>query len=327
MTTEHTARIPRTDIEVFRLNLGGNVFGWTADREESFAVLDAFADRGGDFVDTADVYSAWGEGHTGGESEDIIGQWFERTGRRDETVIATKVGSWDQRPGLSPANVAAALDDSLRRLRTDRVDLYYAHRDDEETSAEDLAAGFDAVVRSGKARAIGMSNLSPERQRAWLEAARANGLAAPVAIQPQHSLVHRAAVEGTPGHPEDGYGALAREYDLAVFPYFALAAGFLTGKYRSAADVGSGARSAAVGGYATPAGFAVVDELLAVAAEVGAPPASVAIAWLLAKGATAPIASARTVEQLDPLFAAVDLALDAEQVARLDRASAPYLRE
>ena len=317
--TEKTTRIGRSDIEIFPLNLGGNVFGWTADAQQSFAVLDAFVERGGNFIDTADVYSAWVEGNTGGDSEEIIGQWFEKSGKRDSTVIATKVSQHPQRQGLSPANVAAGLDDSLKRLRTDHVDLYYAHFDDESVSPEDLAAGFDAVVKAGKARTVGISNLSPQRATAWIEAARAGGLAEPVALQPQYNLLHRGDVEG-----ENGYAALAAKYDLAIFPYFALAAGFLTGKYSGPQDLSQSARGDRLGDYATPAGFDVVSVVKDVAQEHDVQPASVAIAWLLAKGVTAPIASARTVDHLDPLFAAVDLTLSDEQVAQLDEASAKF---
>ncbi|WOP19448.1 aldo/keto reductase [Raineyella sp. LH-20] len=311
------ARIPSLDTEIFPLNLGGNTFGWTSDRDGSEAVLDAFVAGGGNFVDTADSYSAWVPGNQGGESETILGDWMAARGNRDGLVIATKVGALATRKGLAPDNVRAAVDDSLRRLRTDRIDLYYAHYDDPERPIEEIAATFDGLVKDGRIRAIGMSNLTPERMRGWLDVAAAEGLTAPVAIQPEYNLVSRLAYE-------TAFRPLADEAGLAVFPYYALASGFLSGKYRTEADLVGAARAGAAKGRLTADGLAVVDAVVAVAGQHGAAPATVALAWLLAKGITAPIVSARTVEQLPALMAAPGLALSPEQVDALDQASAPF---
>lgn len=301
------------------LVLGGNTFGWTSDEDESFAVLDAFLAAGGRQIDTADVYSAWAPGNDGGVSEAVIGRWLAARGTRDQVVLATKVGSLASRKGLARENVEAALEDSLARLGTDRVDLYYAHSDDETQSPAELARTFDSLVRAGKVGAIGISNLSPERQRAWIEAARAEELTVPSAIQVQYSLAHRADVE-------NGYGQVAEENDLALFSYFSLAAGLLTGKYRSAGDLEGVARGAQLTGYGTPEGFVLVDVLIDVAARHDAEPTAVALAWLRAKGVTAPVASARTTAQLPALVAGAVLELTTEDVAALDEASAPFTR-
>lgn len=311
------ARITGIDAEIFPLNLGGNALGWTTDADGSFAVLDAFAAAGGNFIDTADSYSQWAPGNAGGESETIIGAWLAARGNRDEVVVATKVGGLATRKGLAPATIRAAADDSLRRLGVDVIDLYYAHHDDIAQPIGDIARAFDALVRAGKVKAVGMSNLSPERQQEWLDAAASAGLAAPVAMQPHYNLVHRREYEVD-------YGPLAARHSLAVMPYYALASGFLTGKYRTPADKASSARGEGAGRYLTPDGLAVLAVLGDVADELGVAPASVALAWLLAKGVTAPIASARVPGQLAPLFAGVELTLDAEQVERLDAASRPF---
>ncbi|MBK0330677.1 aldo/keto reductase [Brachybacterium sp. MASK1Z-5] len=301
------------------LVLGGNTFGWTSDEDESFAVLDAFLAAGGRQIDTADVYSAWAPGNDGGVSEAVIGRWLAARGTRDQAVLATKVGSLASRKGLARENVEAALEDSLARLGTDCVDLYYAHFDDETQSPAELARTFDSLVRAGKVGAIGISNLSPERQRSWIEAARAEDLTVPVAIQVQYSLAHRADVES-------GYGQVVEENDLALFSYFSLAAGLLTGKYRSAADLEGVARGAQLTDYGTPEGFALVDVLVDVAERHDAEPTAVALAWLRAKGVTAPVASARTTAQLPALIAGAELELTSEDVAALDAASAPFTR-
>lgn len=309
--------IARTDLDVFPLNLGGNTFGWTSDRSASFAVLDAFTEAGGNFVDTADVYSAWGEGHTGGESETVLGQWLAARGNRDDVVLATKVGSLPQRRGLARENVVQALDESLRRLGTDRVDLYYAHRDDESVPVAEQAATFDALVRSGKVRAVGLSNYSPERLREWFETAEREHLTVPAAIQPEYHLVGRRSYERD-------VAPLAREFGAAVFPYYGLASGFLTGKYRTAADLEGRVRGGAAGAHLNEQGLAVVDALVDVAGARGARPATVALAWLLAKDVTAPIASASRAEQVPALMAAPGLELTGEEVEILDRASRPF---
>lgn len=320
MTSAPTAsltRLPRTDLEVLPLNLGGNTFGWTSDRETSFAVLDAFVAAGGSFIDTADAYAAWAEGSEGGDSETVLGEWFEARGNREEIVLATKVGAKPSRTGLSAANVEAALDESLERLRTDRIDLYYAHYDDEAVSIEEQVRIGDGLVRSGRVRHLGLSNYSPERMREWFEVATREGLTVPVAIQPHYNLLARAAYE-------KDYAPIAHEFDAAVMPYFSLASGLLTGKYRTKEDLEGRARKGMVQDQLTEDALAVVDVLTEVAATHDAEPASVAIAWLLAKGTTAPIASASTPEQLPALLAGTALELSAQDVAALDEASAPF---
>ena len=315
--TASLTRLPRTDLEVLPLNLGGNTFGWTSDRETSFAVLDAFVAAGGSFIDTADAYAAWAEGSEGGDSETVLGEWFEARGNREEIVLATKVGAKPSRTGLSAANVEAALDESLERLRTDRIDLYYAHYDDEAVSIEEQVRIADGLVRSGRVRHLGLSNYSPERMREWFEVATREGLTVPVAIQPHYNLLARAAYE-------KDYAPIAREFDAAVMPYFSLASGLLTGKYRTKEDLEGRARKGMVEDNLTEDALAVVDVLTEVAATHDAEPASVAIAWLLAKGTTAPITSASTPEQLPALLAGTALELSAQDVAALDEASAPF---
>ncbi len=310
-------RIPGIDADIFPVNLGGNTFGWTSDATESAAVLDAFVAGGGNFVDTADSYSQWVPGNAGGESETILGGWMASRGNRDSIIVATKVGGLSSRKGLSSDNVRAAAEESLRRLRTDRIDLYYAHHDDPSQPIEAVALAFDELVRAGKVRAIGMSNLSGERQLAWLDAAASNGWTRPAAIQPNYSLVHRRSYESE-------YRLLAERNGLAVMPYYALASGFLTGKYRSVEDARGRARGNSAGQYVTAEGLRLLTALDLVAQSVGATPASVALAWLLAKGVTAPIASARIRQQVPALLAGAKLALSPSQVARLDAASQPY---
>lgn len=302
------------------LVLGGNTFGWTSDQEDSSAVLDAFLNAGGAHVDTADSYSDWAPGNSGGESETVLGHYLHARGNRGDLFIATKVGNWDQHPGLSTENVTAAVESSLRRLQTDRIDLYYAHLDDESQTAMQLARTFDQLVQDGKIRHIGMSNLSPQRQQAWIAAAKEEGLTVPVAIQPHYSLAHRGTVEAS-----NGYGSVAEQHKLATFPYFALAAGLLTGKYRKLEDFQGVDRAGMLSHYANHNGLDLVASLVTVSEDVGAAPASVALAWLLAKGVTAPIASARVVDQVKDLIAAPDIDLSTDHMAQLDTASEPYL--
>lgn len=309
--------IPRTDLEIFPLNLGGNTFGWTSDRDASFAVLDAFVAAGGNFIDTADLYSVWGEGHEGGESETVIGQWMAERGNRDQVIIATKVGGLPTRPGLSAQNADAALNESLQRLQTDYVDLYYAHYDDENLSIEEQVRIGHELIQSGRVRHIALSNYSADRMREWFETAARQDLSLPVAIQPQYNLIHRRDYE-------QGYAAIARDFDVAVFPYFALASGVLTGKYRSQADLEGRARQGFAQDLLTDDALNVVDALVEIAEARSLEPATVALAWLLAKGATAPVASASTVEQLPALTAAASLELTDAEVASLDAASEPF---
>lgn len=312
-----TVRIPRTELEVLPLNLGGNTFGWTSDRETSFAVLDDFLAAGGTFVDTADGYSAWAPGNSGGESEATIGEWMAERGVRDRMVIATKVSTKPDRQGLSAENVEAALTESLQRLRTDHVDLYYFHFDDENVAIADQVRTAHELVASGRVRHMALSNYSPARMREWLETAHELDLTLPVAIQPHYNLLHRAEVE-------QDYAPLAREFDLAVFPYFALASGLLTGKYRSREDLAGTAREGMTADRFGDEALAVIDALDVVATAHGSEPTSVALAWLLAKGVTAPIASASRPAQLPALLAATELDLTEDEVALLDRASAPF---
>jgi aryl-alcohol dehydrogenase-like predicted oxidoreductase len=308
-------KIGSSDLDVSRLCLGGNVFGWTADRDTSFAVLDAFLAAGGNFVDTADSYFWRKPGNSGGESEAIIGEWMESRGNRDEVVIATKVGSWPERPGLSARNIATAVEDSLRRLRTDRIDLYYAHRDDPDTAQEETADAFDRLVRAGKVRAIGASNFSADRLRSALEISARDGLASYVALQPHYNLVERDEYE-------NAFAPLLASEGLAGFPYYALAKGFLTGKYRPDTPVES-VRSEGALAYLDDRGRAVLAALDEIAAGHEVPVAAVALAWLAGKPTvTAPIASARTPEQLADLLPALELHLTEDERRLLDHVSA-----
>ena len=310
-------RIPRTDLDIFPLNLGGNTFGWTSDRDASFAVLDAFVEAGGNFIDTADLYSVWAEGHEGGESETLIGEWLTARDNRSNIIIATKVGGLPTRPGLSPDNVEAALAESLERLQTDYVDLYYAHYDDENIAVIDQVRHAHSLVESGKVKHLALSNYSPERMREWFETAHTEGLTLPVAIQPQYNLLHRKDYE-------QGFAPIAKEFDAAVFPFFALASGVLTGKYRSKADIEGKARQGFAEDLITDDALKVVDALVEISEEHSVAPATISLAWLLAKGVTAPVASASTPDQLPALVAAADLKLSAAEVQKLDDASQPF---
>jgi aryl-alcohol dehydrogenase-like predicted oxidoreductase len=318
MTETNRITVPGTDLEITPVNLGGNTFGWTSDVRESFDVLDAFLDAGGNFIDTADMYSQWGEGHSGGESETVLGQWFAERGNRDRVVLATKVGAIQDAPGLAHDTVVANLDRSLERLQTDRVDLYYYHYDDLSVDIADQVRTAAELVDSGKVRYIGLSNYSTDRMREFFETARELELdhAIPLAVQPQYSLLARAGYE-------DGYLQVAEEYGVGVFSYFSLASGLLTGKYRSREDLSGAAREGQTAGYFEDGRdpFVVVEAVQQVADAHGVEPASVALAWLLAKGVTAPIASARTAGQVAPLIAATTLQLSDEEIAALDAAS------
>ena len=303
-------------IDVFPLNLGGNTFGWTSDPATSHQVLDAFTAAGGNFVDTADGYSAWVPGNSGGESETIIGTWLAARGNRDRVVVATKVSQHPQFRGLSAANVAAAAEASLTRLGTDYIDLYYAHFDDASVPLEETAGAFDALVRAGKVRAIGVSNYSAERIQEWFAIARGNGFTLPVAVQPHYNLVNRVAYERD-------IAPVAAAEGIAVLPYYGLAGGFLTGKYRTTEDLASGPRGGGAKKYPTEDGLAVVKVLSGIADAHGVAPATVALAWLRTRPqVAAPIASARTVEQLPALIASATLDLAADELAALDDVSA-----
>lgn len=310
------ARIGTTDLDVLPLNLGGNVFGWTADERASFAVLDAFVEGGGSVVDTADVYSEWGPGHEGGESEATIGRWLAARGNRAEVVIATKVGKLSTRRGTSRAVVRAAIDDSLKRLGTDYVDLYYAHEDDRDTPLEETVAAFGEVVAEGKARYVAASNFAADRLAEALRIADELGVARFVALQPHYNLVHRGEYEGA-------LQELAVREGLGVLPYSSLASGFLTGKYRDGAPAVDSPRAGSAGRYLDDRGRRVLAALDAVAAGHGTSVTAVGLAWLRAQpGVVAPIASARSVEQLPDLLAGARLALSDDELAALADVSA-----
>ncbi|MEU4209637.1 aldo/keto reductase [Streptomyces sp. NPDC026206] len=304
-------------LTVHPLALGGNVFGWTADEKQSFAVLDAYAEAGGNFLDTADVYSAWAPGNKGGESETVIGNWLAARGNRADIVVATKVGhGFPEHRGLAPDTVKADVEASLRRLRTDYIDLYYTHIDDTSVPVEDIITTLDALVKEGKVREIAASNISPERLRESLDFSGRSGLARYVAIQPHYNLVSRDTYEGD-------LAAVAAEHDLAAVPYFALASGFLTGKYRPGTHVDSARAGGAAKYLESERGPKVLAALDEVAAAHDAEVATVALAWLAAQPTVAtPLASARTVQQLPSLLALADLKLTDAELARLTEASA-----
>ncbi|WP_432543346.1 aldo/keto reductase [Kineococcus sp. SYSU DK002] len=307
-------RIGNSELDVRPLNLGGNVFGWTADEATSHAVLDAFVDGGGDFIDTADVYSAWSDGGAG-ISETIIGSWLAKSGNRDRVVLATKVAKKADRAGLAAENIRAAVDESLQRLRTDRIDLYWAHQDDPATPLEETLGAFDELVTAGKVRAIGASNFTGPRLERSLEVSRREGFAAYVAVQNHYNLVEREEYERDARPVAEANG-------LASLPYWSLASGFLTGKYRPGNLADSARRGAAAKYLDEPRGTAVLEALDAVAAAHDAQVASVALAWLRQQPTVvAPIASARTVEQLPALLASMDLELSTDELAALERAS------
>lgn len=313
-----TARnLGSSGLTVQPLALGGNVFGWTLDEAASFRVLDAFVDAGLDLIDTADVYPAWVPGNEGGESEAIIGRWLAQGGRRDKVVIATKVAKWDRRKGLSPANIEAAADDSLRRLGVEVIDLYFAHEDDASVPLADTLGAFARLVERGKVRAIGASNYAAPRLAEALETSGRLGLPRYEVLQPEYNLVARKDYETR-------LAPIVDEHGLGVVPYYSLASGFLTGKYRSEADLGkSKARGGAAARYLNGHGLRVLATLDDVAKRHDATPAQVALAWLMTRpGITAPIASATSVEQVQELAGAVRLKLSADDLDVLERASA-----
>jgi aryl-alcohol dehydrogenase (NADP+) len=301
-------RIAGTELDVFPLCLGGNVFGWTADEDASFAVLDAYAEAGGDFIDTADLYA-------GNESERIIGRWLARRGRRDDLVIATKVGMAPGMKNLKAETIRAAAEASLDRLGIDHIDLYYAHRDDPSTPLEETLTAFDALVRAGKVRYIAASNYDAPRLTEALKISDSEGLARYVALQPHYNLVERDSFEGD-------LAALCAREDIAVMPYFGLAKGFLTGKYRKGGPEGDSPRSERARAYLSDRGVAMLGVLDEVAAAHGTTVASVALAWLLAQPTVvAPIASARDTGQLADLLPMVGLRLTGEEIDRLTQAA------
>jgi aryl-alcohol dehydrogenase-like predicted oxidoreductase len=312
---KHT--IGTSDLQVAPLVFGGNVFGWTTDERTSFSILDTFVDHGLNFIDTADSYSQWAEGHQGGESETIIGKWFKESGKRDKIVLATKVGMLRTRPGLSAANIEAAVNDSLRRLQTDYIDVYFSHLDDDKTPFEETLGAYQKLVKAGKVRVIGASNFTGERLKAALKVSKESGLPAYEVLQPEYNLYDRESYE-TDLEP------VAQAHKLTVVTYFSLASGFLSGKYRSNADMAKAARSSLVEKYLNDRGLQIVDTLIEVAKRNDTTPATVALAWIIARpSVAAPIASATSVEQLESLAAATRLQLSSEDLKLLNEASAP----
>ncbi len=295
--------IAETDLVVHPLCLGGNVFGWSADKAQSEAVLDAYTKHGGNFIDTADVYSEWKEGNVGGESETIIGAWAKARGNRSELVIATKVAMLSKRPGLSAANIIAACDESLKRLQTDYIDLYYSHKDDEETPIEETLTAYAQLVAQGKVRYIAASNFSGARLAQSLKFSADNSLPSYIAVQDHYNLMHRSEFE------TDKAPVLAA-IAITCIPFFGLARGFLTGKYRPGLSVDS-MRAGGVAEYQSEKGYAVVSALEEISKAHNSSIAAVALAWLRAQShVSTPIASARTVEQLEEIIQVVELSSD-----------------
>ena len=310
-------RLGRSDLEISPLAFGGNVFGWTADEATSMRLLDRFVDEGFNLIDTADMYSKWVPGNKGGESETLIGKWLKKSGKRGKVVIATKVGMEmaPDKKGLSPAYIQRAVEDSLRRLQTDHIDLYQSHTDDAETPLADTLGAYEKLIRIGKVRAIGASNYSAERFEESLAVSKKNSLPRYESMQPNYNLYDRADFET---RMQD----LCVRNHVGVISYFSLASGFLTGKYRSEADLAKGPRGQMVKKYLDDKGHRILAALDGVAKDAASTPARVALAWLIAQpGIAAPIASATSLPQLEDLFAATKLRLDRAQLERLDAAS------
>ena len=308
----------KSGLKVAPLALGGNVFGWTADEKTSFRLLDAFTAGGGDLIDTADMYSTWVPGHKGGESETVIGKWLKRGGKRQKVLIATKVGKemGPDRKGLSKPYILRAAEDSLKRLQTDYIDLYQTHEDDPDTPLEETLEAFAQLTREGKVRAIGASNYGAARLARALQVSGKHGHPAFQSLQPLYNLHERAEYE-------TDLESLCREKGLGVLPYFPLASGFLTGKYRSEKDLAGRARADMVKKYLDDRGFRILDALERVALQHHTVPATVALSWLIARpGITAPIASATSIDQLNELLKALELELDPSAIDLLNRASA-----
>jgi aryl-alcohol dehydrogenase-like predicted oxidoreductase len=310
-------KLGNTGFEVAPLAFGGNVLGWTADQAMSFQLLDAFVAAGFNLIDTADSYSRWVTGHQGGESETVIGRWIARRGRHDDVIIATKVGS-DMGQGhkvLRKDYILKAVEASRKRLQVDCIDLYQSHWDDENTPFEETLGAYDQLLRQGKVKAIGASNLTAARLQQALDAAKASGLPRYATLQPHYNLYERTSFEGE-------LQALCLRENLGVVTYFSLAAGFLTGKYRSQADFAKSARGPGMKKFLNPRGLAILDTLGEVARRLNTTPAQVSLAWLMTRpGVTAPIASATNLGQLREILRAVDVKLDAEAVAALEQAS------
>ncbi|CAI8794975.1 aldo/keto reductase [Chryseobacterium sp. IT-36CA2] len=309
-------RIKNTDLSIAPINFGGNVFGWTLDEKQSFDILDRFTEAGFNFIDTADTYSWWVNGK-GGQSEEIIGKWMKSRANRNDIVLATKVGSETKEHGydISKKHILKSVDESLQRLQTDHIDLYYTHFDDNTTPVEETLSAYDEIIKAGKVRYIAASNLSPERLKASFEAAEKNNLPKYVALQPHYNLMEREGFE-------QNYAPLAEQFDLSVFPYWSLAAGFLTGKYRDEADLAKSARGEGVRKYLNPKGVEVLKALDQVSAKHNTTQGTVSLAWLLSNPLiTAPIVSATSASQLETVFNAPKLVLDQEDIALLNNAS------
>jgi aryl-alcohol dehydrogenase-like predicted oxidoreductase len=308
-------KLGTSGIAITPLMLGSNVMGWTSDEAASHAVLDAFVDQGGNAIDTADVYSAWVPGHQGGESESVIGRWLKKSGKRDQVVIATKVGMWPKRLGLKRENILAACNESLQRLGIDTIDLYQLHRDDEATPPEEYLGALADLQKAGKVRVIGASNFKAGRLGDALRASKEQGLPRFDTLQPEYNLMNREV--------EAELMPLCVRESVSLIPYYGLASGYLTGKYRTAEDKAKSIRGGRMDKYMEGKGPAVLAALDAVGARTGATPAQVALAWLMAKPAmAAPIASAVSVAQLTELMGALKVMLTADDMAELDRASA-----
>jgi aryl-alcohol dehydrogenase-like predicted oxidoreductase len=308
----------RSGLSVSPVCLGGNVFGWTVDEATSFSLLDAWVDAGMNFIDTADMYSRWVPGHSGGESETIIGKWLARSGKRGQVVIATKLGKdmGDGKVGLAPAYIRSAVEASLKRLQTDVIDLYQSHDDDPSVPLEDTMGAFAGLIQAGKVRAVGASNFTAARLSQALAVSAQQGLPRYECLQPLYNLVERPAYEAE-------LEAVCVKHGIGVINFFALASGFLSGKYRSEADLAGSARGAGVRKYLNPRGLRVLDALAAVAQRFNATPAQVALAWQISRPSiTAPIASATSLAQLDGLVSAARLVLDAQALQAIDSASA-----
>ena len=313
-----TRTLGHSDINIVPLMLGGNVFGWTIDAATSFDILDAFVDRGFNFIDTADVYSRWLPGNKGGESETILGEWFARSGKRDKVVLATKVGMdmGDGKVGLKKKYILEEVEESLKRLKTDYVDLYQSHQDDEATPVEETLEAYDQLVKQGKVRIIGASNFSGARLTEAIETAKQKDLPVYQTLQPEYNLHAREQYERE-------LAPVAAKYGIGVITYFSLASGFLTGKYKSTEDTRGAKRETRVQKYFDERGMKILKALEEVERQTGAKQASISLAWLLAQPTvTAPIVSATSTKQLESLFAAVDLKLSAQQVELLTDASA-----
>jgi aryl-alcohol dehydrogenase-like predicted oxidoreductase len=312
-------KLGKSGLETLPFCLGGNVFGWTADEATSFKLLDRFVAAGGSLIDTADVYSAWIPGHKGGESETVLGAWLKARGAavRSKVLIATKVGMLAGRQGLKKANILAACDDSLKRLNIDVIDLYQSHRDDEATPQEETLEAFASLIKAGKVKAIGASNFTAERLKAALEVSAKHGLPRYETLQPLYNLSDRAGFEGA-------LQDLCAKEGIAVVPYFGLASGFLTGKYRSEADFKKSIRGMRMGSYLNERGLKILAAMDKVAAETKASLAQIALAWLASrKTIAAPIASATSVAQLDESLGSLKVELSPAQITALDAASAP----